>query len=311
MSILYLDCFSGIAGDMLIGALIHAGADPVKMEKELKKLRIEEEYQLKWDKVIKNGIASIKFDVILTENAGHSHEHQPSQPRQNDEHTQSHEHEHTHSHEDGHTHSHDNDGHSNAHDHEHIHSHVHSHDNKHGHDHHHHHHRYGQRTYMEIVQMIDQAGFSESVRDTALNIFRKIGEAEAKIHGIPLEKVHFHEVGAVDSIIDIVGAALLMDQLNVTTVKSSPVPVGTGKIKIDHGIYPVPAPATLEILKGVPILESDIRGELTTPTGAGIISVLAEEYCSFPAMKVQYIGYGAGTKTFKKHPNVLRIIIGE
>lgn len=291
MSILYFDCFSGISGDMLIGALVHAGADPVLMEKELKKLKIEEEYQLKWDSVIKNGISSIKFDVILSNKTGNKHEKDLG-------HLPKHEHEHIHSdghiHEIGHTHK-------NGHIHNHIYSHSHEHNHRHQ----------GQRNYKEIVHMIEQADFAETVRETALKIFRKIGEAEGKIHGIPLEDVHFHEVGAVDSIIDIAGAAILLDQLNITAITSSPVPVGSGKIKIDHGIYPVPAPATLEILKGIPIAASDIKGELTTPTGAAIVSVLAEDFCSIPAMRVQSIGYGAGTKTFNEHPNVLRIIIGE
>jgi uncharacterized protein (DUF111 family) len=149
------------------------------------------------------------------------------------------------------------------------------------------------------------------VKDISLRIFKKIAEAEGLIHGVPLEKVHFHEVGAVDSIIDIIGAAILIDQLEISKIKSSPIPVGTGKIRIDHGIYPVPAPATLEILKGIPIEHSEVRFELTTPTGAAIIAVLAEEFCAIPSMKVSSIGYGAGTKTFKDHPNVVRVIIGE
>jgi len=149
------------------------------------------------------------------------------------------------------------------------------------------------------------------VKEISLRIFQKIGEAEGHIHGIPLEKVHFHEVGAVDSIIDIVGAAILIHQLGIEKIKSSAVPVGTGKVHIAHGIYPVPAPATLEILKGVPIEQSNVRFELTTPTGAGIVAVLAEEFCTIPSMEVKSIGYGAGTKTFKDHPNVLRVIIGE
>jgi pyridinium-3,5-bisthiocarboxylic acid mononucleotide nickel chelatase len=283
LSILYFDCFSGISGDMVIGALIHAGADSVLMEKELKKLNIQEEYELKWTNVIKNGISAVKFDVLLKDVHDHSHEHG---------HDHSHEHSHDHSHE-------------HSHDHSHEHSHEHSHDHSHSHDHH------GQRNYKQIVQMIESAGFTDSVRDMALRIFRKIGEAEGRIHGVPLEKVHFHEVGAVDSIIDIIGTAILIDQLGVTAVKSSPVPVGTGKIRIDHGIYPVPAPATLEILKGVPVSGGDVLGELATPTGAAIVSVLAEEFCSLPSMKVKSIGYGAGTKTFREHPNVLRVILGE
>jgi uncharacterized protein (DUF111 family) len=159
--------------------------------------------------------------------------------------------------------------------------------------------------------MIESSELAADVKETSLKIFRKIGEAEGHIHGLPLEKVHFHEVGAVDSIIDIVGAAILIHQLDIKIVKSSAIPVGTGRIHIDHGIYPVPAPATLEVLKGVPIEQSNVRFELTTPTGAAIVAVLAEEFCTIPSMEVKSIGYGAGTKTFKDRPNVLRVIIGE
>jgi len=159
--------------------------------------------------------------------------------------------------------------------------------------------------------MIEDAGFDAPVRDLSLRIFKKIGEAEGKIHGLPLEKVHFHEVGAVDSIIDIIGAAILLDSMKIDKVKASPVPVGSGKIRIDHGVYPVPAPATLEILKGVRIEHSPIRSELTTPTGAAIVAVLSEQYGPMPSMTVQSIGYGAGTKSFGEHPNVLRVVVGE
>lgn len=290
MTTLYFDCFSGMSGDMVIGALLDAGADPVKMEAELKKLQIEEEYTLSWKKVVKNGITATKFDVQLAAESGHSRDHD-------------HTHSHDHSHEHDHTHTHDQ-----SHDHNHTHSHDHGHDHDHTHDHHHHH---AHRSYKDIVEMIKAAGFKEEVARLSLAIFKKIGEAEGHIHSMPLETVHFHEVGAVDSIIDIIGAAILIDQMNITSIKSSPVPVGTGKIQIDHGVYPVPAPATLEMLKGVPIAKSDIRFELTTPTGAAIVSVLAEEFCSMPSMTIDSIGYGAGTKTFKDHPNVLRVVIGK
>jgi uncharacterized protein (DUF111 family) len=281
-----------MSGDMVIGALINAGADPSVLVEELKKLDIEDEYELKWKKVVKNGITSTKFDVVLlNEGQGHGHTHE-----------RSHSHDHQHGHEE-HSHSHDH----HQHEHEHSHSHDHHHGLEHSHTHDHHHHR----AYSDIAKMIKAAGFNPKVEDMALKIFRKIGEAEGLIHGLPLDKVHFHEVGAVDSIIDIIGAAILIDQLDISEITSSPVPVGKGRIHIDHGIYPVPAPATLEILKGVPIEQSDVRAELTTPTGAAIVSVLAEEFCSIPSMKVQFIGYGAGTKTFKNHPNVLRVIIGE
>lgn len=274
MRTLYFDCFSGISGDMVIGALIDAGADPVQMEEELKKLRIDEEYNLSWGKVVKNGITSTKFDVSLTSESEETHEHS---------HSHGHEHSHSHGHE---------------HDHNHNHSHV-------PHNHH------GSRTYKQIVEAINEANFNESVTNMSLAIFKKIGEAEGHIHGIPLDKVHFHEVGAVDSIIDIIGAAILIDQLGIETVQSSAIPTGYGHIHIDHGIYPVPAPATLEILKGVPIASINIRSELATPTGAAIAAVLAENFGSLPPMTVESIGYGAGTKTFENHPNILRIIIGE
>ncbi|OLS40575.1 hypothetical protein BTR25_08720 [Bacillus sp. MRMR6] len=341
MKTLYFDCFSGISGDMVIGALIDAGANPNHLAKELNKLKLEDEYELKWTKVIKNGITSTKFDVVLindhhthehTHDPEHSHTHEHTHDPEHShthKHTHdpehSHTHEHTHDPEHSHTHEHTHDlehSHTHEHHHDHGHSHTHEHHHDHGHsdthEHHHdhghsdtHHHHHDHRAYSEIVHLIKSAGFSEQVETLALKIFKKIGEAEGLIHGIPLEKVHFHEVGAVDSIIDIVGAAILLEQLGNPVVKASSVPVGFGKIHIDHGIYPVPAPATLEILKGVPLEQTTIRGELTTPTGAAIVAVLAEEFCTLPSMRVEAIGYGAGTKTFSTHPNVLRVIIGQ
>ncbi|MFC4402692.1 LarC family nickel insertion protein [Gracilibacillus xinjiangensis] len=270
---LYLDCFSGISGDMTIAALLDTGINMEYLEKELKKLQLEEAYQLQLKRVNKNGISSLKFDVIFDERP-HHHVHT---------HAHSHEHEHTH---DQHHHHH------------------HHHNHSHGHDHHH-------RTYKDIVTLIENSDLNATVKELSLKVFKVIGEAEAKIHGMDLEKVHFHEVGAIDSIVDIVGTAILIDKLEIEEVISSPVPVGSGRIKIDHGIYPVPAPATLEILKDVPLKSTDIKGELTTPTGAAIVKVLAEEFSeSIPNITVNQIGYGAGTKTFKDHPNVLRIILG-
>ena len=310
MKTLYFDCFSGISGDMVIGALIDAGADPEFLAQELKKLKIDDEYELVWKKVVKNGITSTKFDVILLDSISvnnaddHSHEHTHSHDHSH-EYTHSHDHSHDHSHEHGHSHDHSHD-HSHEHTHSHDHSHDHSHEHTHSHGHSHHH-----RSYKDIMKLILEADLSDNVKNTALNIFEKIGRAEGHIHGMPLEQVHFHEVGAVDSIIDIVGAAILFHHLEVSVIKASAIPVGTGRIKIDHGIYPVPAPATLEILKGIPLEHTNIRGELTTPTGAAIVAALADEFSAFPSLKVQAIGYGAGTKTFAEHPNVLRVIIGE
>ncbi|WP_117168060.1 LarC family nickel insertion protein [Paraliobacillus sediminis] len=294
MKTLYFDCFSGISGDMVIGALLDAGADFNRLEKELKKLEIEEEYSIQQNKVVKNGITSTKFDVVLN---NHSQKHEHSHAEEDD-------HKHLHSHEHTHTHTHSDEG-----DHEHTHAHTHS--DKDDHQHTHHHHDHSHRSYQDIVVMIKNAGFTEQVETMALKIFKKIGEAEGHIHGLPLETVHFHEVGAVDSIIDIVGAAILMNDLEIKVVKSSSVAVGSGKIHIDHGVYPVPAPATLEILKGVPVQQSDLKAELATPTGAAIVAVLTEEFGTIPSMEIKSIGYGAGTKTFPNHPNVLRVIIGE
>ncbi|QTL47948.1 LarC family nickel insertion protein [Priestia aryabhattai] len=295
MRTLYLDCFSGISGDMFIGALIDAGGDSILLEEELQKLNISEEYKLSWRKVVKNGISSTKFDVELTETVEHKYAAEHDHQHEHSDHQHEHEHDHQHEHSD----------HQHKHEHDHDHQHEHG-DHQHEHSHHHSH-----RAYQDIVKLIERSQLSQEVKETSLNIFRKIGEAEGLIHGISLEKVHFHEVGAVDSIIDIVGASILINKLEIQKIKSSPVCVGTGKVHIDHGIYPIPAPATLEILKGVPLQQSSIKSELITPTGAAIVSVLSEEFCTVPSMTVQSVGYGAGTKDFEKHPNVLRVIIGE
>ena len=232
MRILYLDCFSGISGDMTLASLVHAGADRDYIESELAKIKIEP-YTLEWKTVVKQGISSMKVDVIT--HGGHEH----------------HAHEHVHEHSD-----HEHDGHGHEHHHHHG---DHNHDHhEHGHDHHH-------RDYAEIVRLIETAGLNENVTKMSLAIFEKIAIAEAKIHNQPLEKVHFHEVGAVDSIVDTVGVALAIDSLNVDRILSSPVPLGSGKVKCDHGTYPVPAPATLEIMKGLPIAPSHHAVELTRP----------------------------------------------
>lgn len=254
--ILYFDCFSGISGDMTVGALLDAGGNFEDLQSELLKLGIEEEYELAVEKVNKNGITSTKFHVHLQqERIEHDH-------------------------------------------------HQHHHKNE---DHHHHHHH---RTYKHIQQMINDSNLAGNVKEKSLAIFYEIAVAEAKIHGTDLDHVHFHEVGAVDSIVDIVGTAILIEQLDIDEILASPVPVGSGHIHIDHGIYPVPAPATLEILKDIPIKKSEINGELTTPTGAAILKALVDQFSTIPTMEVKEIGYGAGTKTFPDHPNVLRIVTG-
>ncbi|WP_339061191.1 LarC family nickel insertion protein [Tepidibacillus marianensis] len=167
------------------------------------------------------------------------------------------------------------------------------------------------RHYVDIVEMIDQSDLPNQVKTRSKNIFEKIGVAEAKVHNVPLDHVHFHEVGAVDSIVDIVGVCLALENLGIDHIYTSPIPLGSGQIKIDHGIYPIPTPATLEILKGIPIRSSHVPFEMTTPTGAGIVAALGMEFSGYPSMTVQTIGYGAGTKDFEDRPNVLRAVIGD
>jgi hypothetical protein len=185
--------------------------------------------------------------------------------------------------------------------------HVHAEDQAHKHHHHHHEHR----SLSEIKKMITTSSLADPVKERSHTIFQRIGEAEAKIHNIPIESVHFHEVGAIDSIVDIVGACIGLEVLQIDRVISSPLHVGSGTFKCAHGVYPVPGPATTELLRGVPIYSKDIDGELVTPTGAAIVATLASGYGPMPMMKVEKIGYGAGTRTYPKFPNVLRAMIGE
>ncbi len=175
---------------------------------------------------------------------------------------------------------------------------------QHGHDHHH------GRSYSDIKQMIEESELSDRVKSQALEVFKKLGDAEAKIHGQTIEEIHFHEVGAVDSIVDIVGACICLELLCIDKVFASPVPTFHGMVNIAHGAFPLPAPATAELLKGVPWRELGIEGEIITPTGAAILAQFAESFGPMPAMTTQAIGYGAGKKDFGI-PNVLRVVIGE
>lgn len=237
MTKLYFDCFSGISGDMTIGALLDAGGDWDTLVQELQKLPVTAEYSLKKEKVVKNGLSGMKFYVDYEESKSHRH-------------------------------------------------------------------------YLDISKMIQASELSSLTKETSLKIFDHIARAEGEIHHVPLEKVHFHEVGAIDSIIDIIGTAILLENLGVDEVASSYVPTGSGKMRMGHGLYPIPAPATLEILKGVPLEQTDVSGELTTPTGAAIIKALATSFGPIPSMTVRTVGYGAGEKNFSDRPNMLRVVIG-
>lgn len=165
------------------------------------------------------------------------------------------------------------------------------------------------RHLVEIFDIIDESSLNNDIKNRAKNIFMIIGEAEAKIHGTTIDKIHFHEVGAIDSIIDIVGTSILIDLLCIDKICTTSVPVGSGFIKCDHGIMPVPAPATMEILKGVPIKLNTVKGECSTPTGAAIIKALCDEFVDVVEFEVKQIGYGIGHKKFEL-PNILRTVIG-
>lgn len=165
------------------------------------------------------------------------------------------------------------------------------------------------RHLVDIFNIIDNSRLNENVKSMAKRIFMVIGEAEAKVHGTTIDKIHFHEVGAIDSIVDIVGASILIDLLCVDKIYASTVPVGSGFVKCDHGIMPVPAPATLEILKDVPIKLNSVKGECTTPTGAAIVKTLCEEFIDTLEFEPKQIGYGVGHKKFEL-PNILRSVLG-
>ncbi len=236
MRIAYLDCASGISGDMMLGALVDAGVDLATVQAGIDSL----------------GLPSCRLAVAETKKCGFralqlAVEHEP----------------------------------------EHKHRHLH-----------------------HIDAMIDGSTLTEKQKSLAKKIFLRLAEAEARVHGTTIQKVHFHEVGAVDSIADIVGSAIAWDLLGVERIVCSPVPTGTGFVEIAHGRCAIPAPATGELLRGVPLAASSVEGELTTPTGAAIVAALVDEFGPVPAMTIESIGYGAGQKDFP-HPNLLRLLVGE
>jgi uncharacterized protein (TIGR00299 family) protein len=235
MKTAYLDCASGISGDMTLGALVDAGADLAAIQRGIDSLGLPG-CRLLASEVKKRGFRATLITI----------EHEP----------------------------------------EHKHRHLH-----------------------HITAMIDGSILSNRQRELAKRIFQKLAEAEAKVHGSTIEKVHFHEVGAVDSIADIVGSAIGFDLLGIERVACSPVPTGRGFVEIAHGRCSIPAPATGELLRGVPLAPLDVEGELTTPTGAAIVAALVDEFGPLPAMTVERIGYGAGQKDFPQ-PNVLRLLVG-
>jgi uncharacterized protein (TIGR00299 family) protein len=276
MRIGYLECFAGISGDMLLGALVDAGVSRVLLEDTAKALDIGA--TLRFSTVDRSGVTATKVDVLDAasgEIAEHTHEH-------------------AHSHEDDH-----------GHDHTHEHTHDHKHDHTHEHPHVH------GRSWKQIRELIEQSTIAPDVRALALRAFALLAHAEAKIHNVPVETVHFHEVGAVDTIADIVCGAAGLCSLGVDAWYASAVNVGGGFVQCAHGMFPVPAPATAELLKGIPTYSAGIQKELTTPTGAALLNALGCNFGEIPTLAAEVIGYGAGTRNPKRFPNVLRLSLGQ
>ena len=267
MKLLYLDIFSGISGDMLIGALIGLGVDARKLEGELKKLKLHG-YHLHVTRQEKSGIEGVKFDVHLAD--AHEHHH--------------------------------------GHDHDYVYEHhLHKHNRGRGR-----HHDVG-RTFAEIKRLITNSKLPLWVKQKSVAVFQRIAVAEGRIHGMPPARVHFHEVGAVDSIVDIVGACIALEMLGKPQVLSSPVVEGVGWVNCAHGRFPIPAPATLAILgaRGIGLTQCDEPQELVTPTGAALLAEFAESFGPMTELVAERIGFGLGTREHKTRPNVLRAVLGK
>ena len=272
MKILYYDCFAGISGDMNLSALIDAGANATIIEQELQKLNLDN-WSLKVSKSSKNGIFGTRVDVICScEEHEHHHEHCEQHHHHDDHH--SHEHHHDH----------------------------------HEHSHHHHHEH---RKFSDIAEMINCSALSENVKKNAIAIFKKIADAEAQVHGKSVDDVNFHEVGAVDSIIDIVGSAIAFELLGIDKAVSTPVELGGGTVKCAHGVLTVPAPATAIIAKDFPSKIGGAHHECTTPTGAGIIATMCSEFSPKINGKIIASGIGIGHRDSHELTNILRVSIIE
>jgi pyridinium-3,5-bisthiocarboxylic acid mononucleotide nickel chelatase len=235
MRVAHFDCFSGISGDMVLGAVIDAGVPAEAIRTALQSLELPIELEI--EKVKRNGISATKVNVLAKDEEDY-------------------------------------------------------------------------RFLPDVEAIIAKGALSERQRELARAIFHKLAHAEAAVHGMPVERVHFHEVGALDSIADIVGSAVGLDLLGVERFTSRSVPPGSGTVKCAHGVMPVPAPATANLLKGVPLAAAPVKGELTTPTGAAILTTVVSEFIESPTFAVEAIGYGAGTKDFLEHPNLLRLFVG-
>jgi pyridinium-3,5-bisthiocarboxylic acid mononucleotide nickel chelatase len=261
--LLYFDCFSGISGDMVLGALLDAGLPMPALKGALGSLAVGG-YHVHAERVLRAGISATKF-MVEEDGARHAHPHDhASEPQAPSPEPRAHSHSHSHPH----------------------------------------------RSLPEIYGLIDKAALSPAGRDRAKALFERLAEAEAAIHDMPVEKVHLHEVGALDSIIDIVGAVFGLEWLGVDRIVSSPLNVGGGMVHSAHGHFPVPAPATVKLLGSAPVYSGTVQKELVTPTGALLVSSYASSFGPIPAMAIDQVGYGAGDNDFPSTPNVLRILVG-
>ena len=329
MKVLFLDCFSGISGDMTVGALCDLGVNPSTFEWELAKVEIGD-FHMHFERGQRQNVTGVKFGIhggaVHThdqdeeaDEPGQVHDHAHEHHHEHDEHTHEHEQaqphgEHAHGHGDEHAHEH---GHGDEHDHgeaeHHDHGHTHEHGDGEHHEHEHahtHEHEHG-RTYAEVRGLIEASDLSDFVKKHALSIFQRVAVAEAKIHGTSVEAIGFHEVGALDSIADIICACVGIELLGVEKVFVSSLADGKGWVDCAHGRFPIPAMATLEILRGIPVGQIDEPFEFITPTGAAIAAEFGESFGVMPTMKVEKIGYGLGSRKLASRPNVLRAVIGE
>lgn len=291
MRVLYFDCFSGISGDMVLGALIDLGVNEQDFKRELGRLNLSG-YDIVIEKKVKNSITVTDVDVILNEDFCSAHsqtnEHDHNHHNEHQNHYQNHNHNHNHN--------------------EHQH---HDHGREHNHNEHEHEHNHNARNLKDIEMLIDSSDLKNNVKDFSKKVFREIALAEAKVHNKTVDEVHFHEVGAVDSIVDIVGTAICLDMLEIDKVYSSPLHDGTGFIECRHGRLPVPVPAVMEMLtnSNIPYIVEDINTELVTPTGIGIIKCLAQSFGNMPVIMISKVGYGGGKRDTGRL-NALRCVMG-
>jgi pyridinium-3,5-bisthiocarboxylic acid mononucleotide nickel chelatase len=275
VKVLYFDCFAGAAGDMIIGALLDAGVPFEALTHALGSLAVEG-WDVSVDRVVKTGVTAAKFRV-------HEHAHQGSGTGDQGSGRSHHPHHRHHPHHPPHS----------------------PHPPHPPHPHHPHH------TLDQIVAAVNRSSLSAAGKARAIGMFNRLAEAEAAIHGTAIDKVHLHEVGALDSIIDIVGAVFAIDWLQPERIVVSPINVGGGMVRTEHGVFPVPAPATLSLIRNAPVYSSGIQSELLTPTGALILTEFASSYGPIPPMTVDRVGYGAGDRELKETPNVVRVLVGD